>query len=417
MRGLETFRNKQAEELLKMSDAFAVICLAGVRRTGKTTLMKEMIRLLKDRGVWEDQILFLDFENGGSGIRTAQELSDYISDRLMFDEKTWVFLDEILEIPDWTDTVSVLTKEYDVSVIACSSCPGSMREQAKELPPDCCRFFPVWPMNFRQYKDSCDLLSDEETDISDCADRYLVSGGLYPSAKEAQTGEEGWEERSLALSRDLFGAILYYGVIRAGELRRTDQLEMILEYALTHAGEPVSPLSVCKELKKAGTRMDPATVYQYIDKLEGSGIIMRCPRYDLKTEEILKTLEKFYPSDLSFFRCALDTCLCTGKMQCETALYLDLKSRGYRVFTGRNGTAQISFVAQRDHERIYVQLYCPDGKTGADPGLLRKHLLSVKDNFTKYLVYWGECPKTVRRDGIRICSLDEFLLLEELEKQ
>jgi len=178
----------------------------------------------------------------------------------------------------------------------------------------------------------------------------------------------------------------------------------------SNVGQTFSALTLSKYLKSQNRKMDPETVYSYLNKLENAYILHRCSRFDIKGKEILKTQEKFYLADVAFRFAVLGYGEDAVASSLENIVCLELLRRGYEVFVGKLGTTEIDFVATRKEEKIYILIAQKIEKESTEK---REYgnLLSIHDNYPKYVLLMDEMAGG-NYEGIQTMHVADFLLKE-----
>ena len=199
--------------------------------------------------------------------------------------------------------------------------------------------------------------------------------------------------------------------MKRNKIRKIDQLERVVKYAFCNVGNTFSAKSISDYLKAERRALDNETVYSYLEKLEKAYLLHRCSRYDLQGKEIMKTQEKFYLADVAFRYSVLGFQADTVASSLENVVYLELCRRGYTVYIGKTGDAEIDFVATRQNEKIYVQVterICSEQTEKRE----YERLLDIKDNYPKYVLRTDEFAEG-NYEGIKTMHVADFLLSEE----
>lgn len=190
-----------------------------------------------------------------------------------------------------------------------------------------------------------------------------------------------------------------------------DQLERVVKFTFSNVGNIFSAKSISDYLKSEHRKIDNETVYSYLEKLEKAYLIHSCSRYDLKGKAILKTQEKFYLADTALRYCVLGYDPDSVASSLENAVYLELRRRGYDVYTGMTPGGEVDFIAQRQGERIYVQVA---QEIGSEKTRRREfdRLLEIRDNYPKYVLRTDEFAGG-NYQGIKSMHVADFLLSKE----
>lgn len=185
----------------------------------------------------------------------------------------------------------------------------------------------------------------------------------------------------------------------------------VVKYAFQNVGNTFSAKSISDYLKAEHRSLDHETVYSYLEKLEAAYLLHRCPRYDLKGKEILKTQEKFYLADTALRYSVLGYHPDTVAAALENVVFLELCRRGYTVYIGKHGDGEIDFVATRQNHKLYVQV---TQRIESEKTERREYerLLDIRDNYPKYVLRTDEFAGG-NYEGIQTMHVADFLLSTE----
>ena len=218
------------------------------------------------------------------------------------------------------------------------------------------------------------------------------------------------EKSAYQIVNGIYHTVISRDVVRRHRIVKQDLFDRVVRYIIENMGKTFSASSISKFLKSEHRTVSPESIYNYIRWLNEAFIIYPCHRYDIQGKAILKTQEKYYLADISlkyslmgYSRKMLDGAL-------ENIVFLELKRRGYDVYIGKNEAKEIDFVAERNGERIYVQV-CVRLPEDSDREV--GNLMEIKDHYPKYVVTTD--PLDVgNENGIKILHLADFLLQDAL---
>lgn len=245
-------------------------------------------------------------------------------------------------------------------------------------------------------------LGDQRAEFAD----YIRLGGFPDVHLQGYTQDEVY-----TIVRDIYNSTIFSDIVRRNQVRKIDQLERAVKYVFYNVGNTFSAKSVSDYLKAEHRSLNNETVYSYLEKLEKAYLLHRCPRYDLRGKEILKTQEKFYLADTSLRYSVLGYHENTVASSLENVVYLELCRRGYVVCIGKMGDGEVDFIAARQNEKIYVQVM---QKIVSEQTRKREYerLLEIRDNYPKYVLRTDEfCGGNY--EGIKTMHVADFLLSEE----
>lgn len=211
--------------------------------------------------------------------------------------------------------------------------------------------------------------------------------------------------------RDIYNSTIFSDIVRRSQIRKIDQLERIVKYTFNNVGNTFSAKSIADYLKSEHHSLDNETVYNYLEKLEKAYLLHRCIRYDLQGRELLKTQEKFYLADVALRYSVLGYDADSVAASLENIVYLELCRRGYTVNVGKTDGGEIDFVAERQNERLYVQV-TQEIRSERTAKREYERLLEIRDNYPKY-VLTTDAFAGGNYQGIHTMHIADFLLSTE----
>lgn len=372
-------RPSYMNKLSRYRDVPLVKILTGVRRCGKSTLLKLFARNLSAEGVPPDHILQYNFDSlEHEALKTAGALYQEIKTKLK-EGRTYLFLDEIQEVDNWERAVNTLLENGNVDIYVTGSNSRLMSSEISTYLTGRYVSIPVFPLSFSEFLFFRSRFTKVEAPAHELA-RYLKLGGFPALHLKDYEADEAYQ-----IVRDIYNSTIFSDIVRRNEIRKIDQLERIVRFTFDNVGCPFSASSISKYLKSENRRLDNETLYSYLKKLETAYLLYRCPRYDLKGKEILKTQEKFYLADTALRYGVLGYRPDTAAAMLENMVYLELLRRGWRVFVGKFGTAEIDFIAERREDRMYIQI-SQEIVSEATERREYGRLLELRDNYPKYVL-------------------------------
>lgn len=400
MNGVEVIpREHYLEKLRGLKDFPIIKGLTGIRRCGKSTLMTEFIEELKASGISEDRILYINLDDEMSGIETWRDLLDHITGVVGDPKDSYLFLDEIQNIPEWERVVSTLfLKGADIYITGSNSQMLST-ELSTKLSGRCIEIR-VQPLAFREY-----LLFRKESgkDAATLLDDYIRRGGFPAVALLENTMPRLVPDMLMGISNTVYTK----DVSERNSIRNNELVSNVCRFVMKNIGDRTSIRSVSNYLTSKGTKTRPETVDSYISMLEKALIIGRAKRMDLKTKEYLRTSEKFYAADLGLRNVIVPYSETDLDGMLENIVFNELIFRYGRASVCSVGDLEIDFVANSEGTPSYYQVCMNIGDESTRERELRP-LRSVKDNYPKTIITYDRFPfKDI--EGIRIISLLEWL--------
>ncbi|WP_204468043.1 ATP-binding protein [Bifidobacterium pullorum] len=403
------------DHILPYIDAPLVKVLTGVRRCGKSTVLAMVMDELRSRGVPNDHIIRYNFDSlEFDDLKTARALYGAIRERVApraaDSATTYLFLDEIQEVEDWERVVNSLMADFDVDIYVTGSNSRMMSSEISTHLTGRYVTFRVFPLSFREFlafrRAAGENAEEGAGDTRRALADYLRRGGFPATALGGFSVEEIY-----AIVRDIYNSTIFTDIVRRNQIRKVDQLERIVRYTFDNVGRTFSAAAIAKYLKSQRRAIDEETVYSYLDKLERAYILHRCRRYDLAGKEILKTQEKYYLADTSLRYAVLGYDPDSVAAMLENLVYLELLRRGWEVFVGKVGDAEIDFVATRRERRMYLQVSQAIGSAQTEEREYGR-LLAIRDSHPKYVLRTDDFAAG-GHDGIRTMHVADFLLSDE----
>lgn len=400
------YRPMYVEKIMAYTDTPFVKIITGVRRCGKSTILKMIMEKLRDeKGIPKEQIVSYRFDSMEYEDMSAKQMYDELKSRLCKNGRTYFFLDEMQEITNWEKVVNSLASDFDVDIYITGSNSRMMSSEISTYLTGRYVAFRIYTLSFSEYLDFKSKYTTLENNKAELAN-YIKLGGFPATHLQSYTQEEVY-----TIVRDIYNSTIFSDIVKRNQVRKIDQLERVVRYSFNNIGNTFSAKSISDYLKSEHRSLDNETVYRYLEKLEKAYLLHRCSRYDLKGREILKTQEKFYLSDLSLRYSVLGYHSDTVASSLENVVYLELCRRGYHVFIGKIDDGEVDFVATRQNEKIYVQV---TERINSEKTEKREYerLLEIKDNYPKYVLRTDEFASG-NYEGIKTMHVADFLLSTE----
>lgn len=400
------YRPMYVEKIMAYVDTPFVKILTGVRRCGKSTILKMIMeKLHTDKNIPQNQIVSYRFDSMEYEDMSAKQMYEELKSKLCKNAKTYLFLDEVQEIDNWEKVVNSLTSDFDVDIYITGSNSRMMSSEISTYLTGRYIAFRIYTLSFSEYlmfKSQYSSLEDNKTELAN----YIRLGGFPATQLQDYAQEEVY-----TIVRDIYNSTIYSDIVKRSQIRKIDQLERVVKYAFHNVGNTFSAKSVSDYLKAEQRALDHETVYSYLEKLEKAYLLHRCSRFDLQGKEILKTQEKFYLADTAFRYSVLGYNADTVASSLENVVYLELCRRGYTVYIGKNGVGEIDFVATRQNEKLYVQV---TERISSEKTEKREYerLLEIRDNYPKYVLRTDEFAGG-NYEGIKTMHVADFLLSTE----
>lgn len=380
--------------------------LTGIRRAGKSVMLYLIQRELISSGVKEDQFIFINFENmSNAHLCSADELHREVIRRINgISGKVYLFFDEIQEVVGWEKCVNSFRVEFNCDIYITGS-------NAKLLSGELATYlagryveFVIYPFSFGEFSELYHTVfpnSDSRATFS----RYLTDGGM-PYLRNLRYAEEP----SRQYLQDLYNSVVLKDVLKRNKIRDVDLLERIITYITVNIGTTFSATAISKYLKSEGRTVAPETILNYIKACEDAFLFYRVRRQDLQGKKILTVNEKYYIADHGIREAVFGGNMKDINLIFENIVYMELLRRGYKVTVGKAGEKEIDFIAEKQAEKLYVQvayLLASEETIQREFGVYD----AIRDNYPKYVVSYDEFDMS--RDGIKHMNIRDFLMSDQ----
>ena len=430
-------RRVYLNKLIAFQDTEPVKIITGIRRCGKSSLLKLMIKHLLEQGITHEQIIFVNFESMQFSNMSVRELYEYVKARLPQDKKAYLFFDEIQRIEQWQDAINSFRVDFACDIYVTGSNAyllsgeyatylAGRSVEIKMLPLSFAEFIEFQGYSIKEKKDITGVIRkkiyDNEGDLADAQELlalYMRFGGM-PGLADINLNIDN----ALVLLDGVYSTVVVREILER-ELRKeqrqiTDStlLRRLIMFLADNIGNSTSVTSISnmlvnqKLLENNTKKNKPAvqTLQTYISALLEAYVFYEIKRFDIKGKDYLRTLSKYYIVDIGLRNYLLGfRDVDTGHI-IENIVYFELLRKGYDVAIGKIDDKEIDFIAVNAERKIYIQVT----ESMNDPATREREfapLRKVKDNYEKIIIA-NEVLNTATQDGIRIVKLIDFLLAE-----
>lgn len=384
-------------------DAPFIKILTGVRRCGKSTILKLIMkRLVEERGIAPEQIVSYRFDSMEYDGYSAREIYALLKGALAPQRRTYLFLDEVQEIEGWEKVVNSLATDFDVDIYLTGSNSRMMSSEIATYLTGRYVAFRIYTLSFGEYlffKSHYAEVGDPKQELAE----YVRLGGFPGTHLQAYSQDEVY-----TIVRDIYNSTVFSDIVRRNQIKKVDQLERVVKYVFNNVGNTFSASSISAYLKSERRSLDNETIYSYLDKLESAYLLHRCSRYDLRGKAILKTQEKFYLADVALRYSVLGYNEDSVAASLENVVYLELLRRGYEVYIVKTPDGEVDFVATRQGEKLYVQVTQEITSEKTEKREYER-LLEIHDNYPKYVLLTNDFAGG-NHEGIQTMHVADFLL-------
>ncbi len=350
-------RDNYLNSIIPFIDTELIKVLTGVRRSGKSVMLKLIQEYLIEKGVKESQFTTLNFEVlRYEPYLEYHSLIDFLKKEISnSDEKSYIFLDEVQEVKNFEKVINFLLTNYGnrVDIYITSS---NTKILSGELATLIGRYisFEIYPFTFSEYVEGRKSVQQEKTNL-EYFQAYVVEGGIPFFVFQ----DLSYQNRLSYLS-DIYNSIILKDIIKVENLREPEILRRILNYGMLNSGKSFSANTIKNYLKDNSITASVTTILKYLESIKSAYIFIPLKRYDIQGKRFLATQEKYYIVDHGLRQAVIGRNEQDIELVLENIVLLELIARGYEVFVGKTNQYEIDFVAekksQRGLDRIYVQV-------------------------------------------------------------
>lgn len=358
-------------------DSDLVKILVGIRRCGKSVILKQIIDEIKEKGIQEDHILYINFEFVEfEDLKDYKKLNSYVKEKIKDNKKYYIFLDEIQNVEKFEIVVNSLRASLEnISIFITGSNSKLLSNELSTVLSGRYVLFNIYPLTYKEYIELTGKNPKDEENFWD----FVKWGGL-PNRVQF-TNEINIKD----YLHSVFDSIILRDVVERLGLKDTTLFNLILQYLIDITGREFSAKNIIKYLKSEGKITSTETLYTYLDALCKALIIQKIYRYDIHGKAILKTLNKYYMTDLGIAQIKNNNFEINKCFAIENVVFNELVARGYEVYIGKLNPGEIDFIASKSGERKYFQVayLLSDNKVEErEFGALKK----IEDNYPKYVI-------------------------------
>ncbi|MGL5055304.1 MAG: ATP-binding protein [Fusobacteriaceae bacterium] len=397
-------RDLYLNELLKFKNKNIIKVITGIRRCGKSSLLKLFRNHLIDIGVEEKNIIFINFESMVYDfIDDYKKLNSYIKEKIVLDKKNYILLDEVQLVEKWEKTVNSLLVDYDVDIYVTGSNAYLLSSELSTLLSGRYIEIKMTTLSFKEFIQFHEF--SEEESKEEIFSLYLKYGG-FPSVADLGMNQEIVN----SFLEGVYNTVILKDVIQRNSIKDVSLLENIFKFITQNIGSIVSPRSISNTINSEGRKTTSETIDNYLSMLQNAFIIHQIKRYDIKGKQILKTLGKYYISDIGIRNAVLGYRDIDFGHILENVVYLELIRRKYNVYIGKIGEYEVDFIAEKQDDKKYYQVTL---SLNSDEVIERENrpLLLIDDNYEKIII---SKDKNFVKDsnGIKYINIINFLLEE-----
>lgn len=370
-------RQSYLDEILKFIDKPIIKILTGMRRVGKSTILKMINEdILKD--IPSEDKIYINFENlDFLSIRSSISFAEYLKPFLQTNHKLYFFFDEIQVVSHWEEVVNGLQADYHCDIYITGSNSSMLSGNLSTLLAGRYVNFTILPFTFSEFIECYKNLSLSKQEYFQ---KFITLGGI-PAVRHLELDENP----TLKYLEDIYNTVLVKDVLEYHKIRDIDIYNRILLYACENIGHTFSALSIRNYLKSEGRNVSVDSILNYLNYCQDAYIIKKVPRYDFLGKKILKVEEKYFLNDHGFRQAKGFSNSKDIERVLENIVYVELLKRGYSVYIGKVNDKEIDFIASKNGEYAYYQVcYLLANEVTRQREFDVYH--NINDNYPKYVL-------------------------------
>lgn len=386
-------------------DSDLIKILVGIRRCGKSVILNQIVEELKqEKKIDNKHIIFINFEFiEFEELLDYKELNKYIKEKIKDNKTYYLFLDEIQNVDNFEKVINSLRASIkNISIFITGSNSKMLSDELSSVLSGRYVLFNINPLSYKEYV----LLTKKDgTNINTFWD-YAKWGGL-PNRCEF-TNEVDIKN----YLHSVYDSIILRDVVKRLNLRDTVLFDMILQYLIENAGREFSADNIIKFLNKENKKISNETLYNYIDSLCKALILKKVYRYDIAGKSVLKTLNKYYATDLGIAQIKNNNPEFKSYVILENIVFNELVNRNYEVYIGKTKNGEVDFIAKKEGNIKYFQVTYEMEKN--ENAIEREFgaYKCIEDNYPKYVISLDKI--NLSRNGIVHLNLIDFLLKDDI---
>ena len=390
---LEKIRDSYNSELIKI--------IVGVRRSGKSVLLMQIIDELKELGIDEDHIIYINFEDYDyTDYTKPREFNNYIKSKIVDKKKYYLFFDEIQNVEDFEKVINSFRATFNASIFITGSNSKVLSGELSTHLAGRYISIRIMPFTFLEYLE----LQKQQGIFKDKDDaflEYLEWGGMPQIYNSTSI-----QERKMYL-RDLYNTVILKDVVERNNIKDVNLLNRVIQFMMENIGGVISANSITKFLRNDNITTSVDTILNYIEYINNSMIANKVSRYNIRGKSVMTLLEKYYLVDLGLLQLKASPIEKKVGGRLENVVYNELCARGYDVYIGKTDNGEIDFVVDNFGDRFYIQVadyLSSDDVIEREFGAYK----NVSDNYPKYVITMDKINYS--RDGIIHKNIIDWLL-------
>lgn len=398
-------RENYMNKLLSYKDTEFIKVITGIRRCGKSTLLKLFMSNIKGENL-KTNVIYMNFESFEfDKIIDYKDMYNEIKKQIKSEGKTYILLDEVQRVINWEKCVNALTVDFDCDIYITGSNAYLLSSELSTYLSGRYIEVKMLPLSFKEFLNFSDFKNN--VTIDEKFNQYMKYGGM-PGIIKLSNDYDLFDDAI----KGIYNTVFMKDVIEKNKLTDASLLEKVLKFLMSNTGSLISSKKIADFLTSQGTKVTHNTILNYLEMLENAYIIYKAPRYDIKGKELLKTLEKYYIVDIGIRNSILGFRDSDYGHIIENIVFFELLNRGYTVTVGKTDSLEVDFIATTSKEKKYYQVTL---------SLLEENvrnrefapLKSINDNYEKTILTLDRVYNETSEEGIKCRNIIDFLLEEE----
>lgn len=381
--------------------------ISGIRRSGKSYFLKQIITELEKQGVQNSQICFinkesLDFDH----IKNYQDLNSYVVDYFNKQKpsaKKYLFVDEVQDIEEWEKALRSIFAQEDFDIYITGSNANLLASELATYLSGRYIEFNIYPLGFKEF---LDFRKQSQGSISDELKLYLRYGG-FPALHLLPLNDEA----IFPFLRAIYDTVVLKDIVSKYQVRDLALLDKVIKYAMDNLGNIFSANAIAKYLKSQCIKVGVDTMQNYLRYIESSFLLNKALRYDIKGKRYFEFKEKYFLADHGLKNAVLGFRDLDISGILENVVYIELLRRGYKVDVGELSEQEVDFIARKGEEKLYIQVCY---QLNSQETITREFspLTNIPDHYPKYVITLDQTFNSKDDNGIACMGLADFLLLK-----
>lgn len=396
-------REKYLKRIRPFYEQDLIKVITGIRRCGKSVILNQIMDELRQSGVKDEQIIYINFEFADYiDINDAKKFNDFIEKKLINKNKYYVFFDEIQNVDRWEKVVNSLKAKYNenISIFITGSNSDLLSGELATHIAGRYVSFKIYPFTFDEVCELKDIKDKDKYELERTFDDYIIWGGM------PQRFLMNDELQIKTYLSDVYNSIVVKDIIERFKIKDLDLFNKILTFIMTTPSQTFSADSLTKYLLNENIDVSKMTVYNYLEYMCRALLINRADRFDVRGKRILNGKYKYYLTDLGLGQIINNERKRQMGAYLENIVFNELISRGYDVKVGSLDSGEIDFIATRFEEKEYYQVtfHLSDDIIEREFGVYK----NIQDNYPKYVI---SCDTfDFSQNGIIHKNIIDFLL-------